>query len=430
MILSGGFRTLRGMRDYLPDDTFKLNYVKGVVRRLFVLFGYGEVITPTVESYSLLEAKAGEEIRHRMYVFDDMGGRRVALRPEMTPSVARFYINHLLSSPKPVRLGYIANCFRYDEPQFGRYREFWQGGFELFGSSDPVADVEILSVAEMLVKHLGFKEYLFKLGHMGVLKGLLSDVGVSDRDQNSLLGLLDKGRLDEALDSLSSLGVSDKCLYVVRELFSLKGGDVERLFKAAEDLLADYPSALLALDNFSMILSLLADDFMGHISVDFSFARGLEYYTGLIFEYFVPGFKLALGGGGRYDGLISLFGGPSTPAVGFAPGLDRIVLAMEEKNLPFGVSSRRRVLLIPLVRSVIPYSLSISNVLRDNGIPVEFEVMGRSLKRSLSYASSHSFSHVIIVGKREYADGVLVLRDLEANVQWVCSLEEAIRKLG
>ncbi|MEM2452087.1 MAG: ATP phosphoribosyltransferase regulatory subunit, partial [Candidatus Methanomethylicia archaeon] len=128
------FKVLRGLRDLLPEEVEKMNYVKSVIRELFTLYGYKEIITPTLESYDLFEAKAGEELRHRMYTFKDLGNRKVALRPEITPSVARFYINHMLSKPKPVRLGYISNCFRYDEPQYGRYREFWQGGFELIGS--------------------------------------------------------------------------------------------------------------------------------------------------------------------------------------------------------------------------------------------------------------------------------------------------------
>ncbi|RLE48651.1 MAG: ATP phosphoribosyltransferase regulatory subunit, partial [Candidatus Methanomethylicota archaeon] len=172
------FRRLRGLRDYLPEDMEKLNYVKRVVRQLFSLYGYMEVMTPTLESFELLAAKSGEEIRQRMYVFTDLGGRKVALRPEMTAPIARFYINNMLGRPKPVRLGYIANCFRYDEPQYGRYREFWQGGFELIGSREPEADAEILDIADALMRRLGFENHYLKLGHVGVMRAFLGAEGV------------------------------------------------------------------------------------------------------------------------------------------------------------------------------------------------------------------------------------------------------------
>ena len=140
------YETVRGMRDFLPEDLAKRRRIEDEVRRIFTLYGYGEIETPLVESFALLSAKAGEEIRHRMYEFKDLGGRRIALRPEMTASVARIVATKLRSEPKPLRLGYVSNCFRYDNPQMGRYREFWQAGYELFGSNKPEADVEILTI--------------------------------------------------------------------------------------------------------------------------------------------------------------------------------------------------------------------------------------------------------------------------------------------
>ena len=408
----------------------KLNYVKRVVRQLFSLYGYMEVMTPTLESFELLAAKSGEEIRQRMYVFTDLGGRKVALRPEMTAPIARFYINNMLGRPKPVRLGYIANCFRYDEPQYGRYREFWQGGFELIGSREPEADAEILDIADALMRRLGFENHYLKLGHVGIMRAFLGAEGVAEPDQNRIFGLMDKGRIEESLSVLEELKVSSRCLEVAEALFSLKGYDAAKLLGEAEELLADYEKALLELENFKRVIGYcIACGLSGRLFVDFSFARGLEYYTGMIFEVFVPGFRIALGGGGRYDKLIELFGGEPTPAVGYAPGLDRIVLAMEELKIPFKEERKVKVYVVSTSEDMRIRALKVAHELRENNVMAELEVFGRSLRKALSYANSRGFSHAIIVGAKEAERGKIVLKDLSANVQFEVTLGEAINML-
>jgi len=154
------YRPVRGMRDFLPEDLAQRRFVEAKVRDCFTSYGYEEIETPVLESFDLISAKAGDEIRHRMYAFDDLGGRKVALRPEITPSIARVVANKLRTAVKPLRLGYIANCFRYDNPQKGRYREFWQAGFELFGSSHPVADAEVIAVNNELMQAAGIHRVL------------------------------------------------------------------------------------------------------------------------------------------------------------------------------------------------------------------------------------------------------------------------------
>ena len=139
------FKTVRGMRDFLPEEAEKMRYVEEAARETAKLYGFEEIITPVLESYELLSAKAGEELRERMYVFEDLGGRKIALRPEFTASIARLVATTLRNYPKPLRLVYVGRLYRYDEPQFGRYREFWQSNYELIGSDKPEADVEILA---------------------------------------------------------------------------------------------------------------------------------------------------------------------------------------------------------------------------------------------------------------------------------------------
>lgn len=422
------FKVLRGLRDLLPEDVEKMNYVKSVIRELFTLYGYKEIMTPTLEAYDLFEAKAGEELRHRMYTFKDLGNRKVALRPEITPSVARFYINHMLSQPKPVRLGYISNCFRYDEPQYGRYREFWQGGFELIGSPNPEADVEILSIADMLMKRLGFSDYYLKMNHIGVLKGILISENVSEKTQNTVLGLFDKLRYEEAIKLLESNGVTKECIDNIKELISLKGYQIELIIRDAEKIVNKYPISLEALSNLKEIIKIIElAELKIPIRLDLGFARGLEYYTGIIFECFTSKMKLSVGGGGRYDNLIETFGGPHVPAVGYAPGIDRIVLAIEEEGIYVPIDKeKKKVIVIPISQNTIPSAFKVASKLRESQFIVEVDVARKGLKKMLSYASSCGFNYAIIIGETELKNEKVTLKNLEKGTQYVGTVEEAI----
>ena len=171
------FKTVRGMRDLLPVDAERMRHVEQVSRTISKLYGYEEIITPVLESYDLLAAKTSEEIRERMYTFKDLGGRKVALRPEFTASVARLVASKLRNEPKPMRLFSAGSLYRYDEPQYGRFREFWQSNYELFGSPRPEADAEILMLTNDLLKRLELKNYRFKIGHTEILKGILDQEG-------------------------------------------------------------------------------------------------------------------------------------------------------------------------------------------------------------------------------------------------------------
>ena len=168
------FRTVRGMRDFLPQEAGRMRYIEHVTRELAQLFGYEEVITPVVESYELLAAKSGEEIRKRMYAFEDLGGRRVALRPEFTAPVARLMATKMKNEPRPMRLFCVGSLYRYDEPQYGRFREFWQANYELVGSNKPEADAEILLLTYELMRELGLHNYWLKIGHVGIIRNLRS----------------------------------------------------------------------------------------------------------------------------------------------------------------------------------------------------------------------------------------------------------------
>jgi histidyl-tRNA synthetase len=209
------FQTVRGMRDLLPEEAAMLNLVIAKARETAELYGYGEVITPVVESYELLSAKSGEEIRQRMFTFKDLGDRTVALRPEFTASIARLATTALKTEPKPLRVFSVGSVYRYDEPQRGRYREFWQSNFELMGSNKPEADAEAILLTNSLMKATGVQNYAFKIGHIGVIRGILSQEKVNDKVQNAILQRMDKKEYDKAFELVEK----EKCLTALRGLW-------------------------------------------------------------------------------------------------------------------------------------------------------------------------------------------------------------------
>ena len=419
------FQTVRGMRDLLPEEARMLNYVVSKAREVAELYGYKEVITPVVEQYELLGAKSGEEIRSRMFTFKDLGDRTVALRPEFTASVARLATTTLRNEPRPLRILSVGSVYRYDEPQRGRYREFWQSNYELMGSSKPEADAEIIMLTNSLMKAAGLKNYAIKLGHIGVLKGILSQENVDDRVQNSVLQLMDKKEYDEALRLVDS----DRCKEVLQGLLELKGRKVSETVDKMKEYVKGYDQALAAAENLHEILELVTESGCQIETVEAGFARGLEYYTGMIFEVYISELDIALGGGGRYDKLIELFGGEPTPAVGVAHGLDRIALAMQMQNAFQETGKQKRVVIIPVKEKLKTEALKISQMVRDAGVSVEFEVMGRKMAKALEDADRRKMDYAIIVGERELKKGAVVIRDLVRREQSVVEIGKLIEKI-
>ena len=406
------------MRDFLPKEAERMRYTEQVTRDLAQLYGYGEVITPVVESYDLLAAKSGEEIRKRMYAFKDLGGRRVALRPEFTASIARLMATKMRNEPKPMRLFCVGSLYRYDEPQYGRFREFWQANYELIGSSKPEADAEILMLTYDLMEKLGLRNYWLKIGHVGIIRGILAQENVKKEQQNVIMQLLDKKQWDEALTATREFGVSQKCVTTLKEILETRGKDVSRILKKIEENVRHYESAVAAVENLREITEFAKEsDAKFEMLIEAGFARGLEYYTGMIFEPYVPDMDIALSGGGRYDKLIELFGGEPTPAVGVAQGIDRLALAVKKQKGSPKISERKRIVIIPIGEKLRVRVLELSLVLRRVGIPVEVEVMGRTVSKALQDANRKGVTHAVIVGAEELKEDKVVLREMKKREQ-------------
>ncbi|MEM1557590.1 MAG: histidine--tRNA ligase [Thermoproteota archaeon] len=418
--------TLRGMRNLLPKEKAKLNRIEREIRRLFKIYGFQEVETPTIEPLELFELKSGEEIRHRMYRFTDLGGRSVVLRPEATASIAKLVVKEMRGSPLPIKIGYILNAFRYDEPQYGRYREFKQGGFEIFGTKSPLADAEILEVSSRLMDGLGIKDYYIKIGHEGILRAVLARFNIEESIQDRVLGLIDKERLTEAFEILASLPKGGEAIELIKRLWEIKSRDTNEALKRAKEVLGDDPAAIEQLENLKEIIELAEASGVGELLVDMGFARGLDYYTGMIFEVYVKDLKIAVNGGGRYDKLASLLGW-DLPAVGCAPGIDRLSLLLNEDAVP---KDDIVCLVVSIVKEGDLLATKLASMLRTRGIPTMIDPTRRDVSKALSYASKRGVRYVAIIGGREVENNTITLKNMDIGIQEELKPEQVIEKLS
>lgn len=427
------FQPVRGMNDYLPDDAMKLRYVEQKTRDIARLYGYPEVITPLVESYELLATKAGDEMRHRMYTFNDMAGRKIALRGEFTPSIARLVATKMRTMPKPLKLFCTGSLYRYDEPQYGRNREFWQANYELMGTSHPEADAEIIALTSHLLNSIGLDSHQLKIGHMGILRGILNQEGMQETQQNQIMQLLDKKQWDQALTTAQNLKASRLCLKTLKTLIQTKGNDTTNILHQIDEAVKNCETAGAANQNLREIIELVKNgNEKVEILIEAGFARGLEYYTGMIFEAYVPELEktgLAIGGGGRYDRLIELFGGEPTPAVGVALGIDRMVLALDKTKTPLDQPAKKHVIVIPLNKELLTQAHTIASTLRQKGISTDIELMRRPVSKALSDADRRGLQYAVLIGPEEAKQNKVTLRNMKNREQKTIEKEKLITEI-
>ena len=414
---------LRGFRDILPPDSEALTSLAYIFRRLARRRGYREAIPPTLERFELFALKSGEEIRRSMYVFRDKAGREVAMRPEATASIARIYLKHLRAQPKPIRLYYVINCFRYEEPQYARYREFFQAGVELIGEKAPVGDVEVATLLYDYYREIGFEKHIeIVAGSTGVYRALFAKYRVPEELQDHILHLMDKKEYDAALAKLRE--VNGELADIASRLWSIGSVDTESAYQEAYNMLKGVSEeAAKHLEDLRFFAKVLSEQ-GARVRTDLSFARGLAYYTGIIFEVKVPGFPVSIAGGGRYDTLIGLYGGEDMPATGFAVGLDRTLIAMRDAGLepPILEKPSPRVAVVYLDQSVVPYALRVQRMLSSWGF--EASLYGeKKLGRLLPRLAEEGYRYAVIIGKREASEGRVSLRDLTARRQVTVPLD-------
>ena len=424
---------VKGTRDLLPEDMAKRRYVFERIREVFEAYGFKEILTPTFEYTKLFELRSGEEVVEQLYAFEDKGGRNISLRPDLTSSVARLFVNSFQTAPKPIRWYYIANMFRYEEPQSGRLREFWQAGVELIGSQNIEADAEVIALLIESYINTGLKEFTVNIGDRVLLDEFAKMLGV--KDDIGLMRLIDKKdkmTQEEFTENLKEFGLSEKEIEKVFTLIELKGKPDDVLPKAYE--LFESKTAREELEKIEELFELLkAYGVEDYALIDFGIARGFDYYTSIVFEAIAPN-ELgigSIGGGGRYDNLIEVFGGKPTPATGFAIGIERLIPILESKGLlpDFKVGSDVFIAYIGKELEIKKKAIEVTQMLRKAKIRAEYDTQGRKLSKALNYANSIGAKVVIILGKRDLAEGKVTIRDMESGEQVAVPIEKAVEEV-
>ncbi|MEA4925024.1 MAG: ATP phosphoribosyltransferase regulatory subunit [Syntrophomonadaceae bacterium] len=317
----------KGLRDLLPDEMKTRRKLEKKAAELFALFGYEEVLTPTFEFLEVVEA--GGNMREKLFLFMDREGGILSLRPEMTVAIARLAATHLQDEKLPRRLYYSTNVFRHVQPHLAQYREFWQTGVELLGASGPWADAEVISLAVKVMLEFGVNNFIVSLNQIGIFNSLLEDSAIEAEEKDIIKKLVEKKDLVELSRTLEKLPIRDLLKETIAMLPTMHGG-LEILNKLP--CLEKSRNTVQAVEELIQIYDAL--QCMGvqeHILVDMGVIRGLDYYTGVVFEGFSPDLGYGLLGGGRYDRLLSQFGFPC-PATGFALGMDRLTLVLKSQH--------------------------------------------------------------------------------------------------
>ena len=413
------FKIPRGTRDFTPDEMHKRRYIENSMRNTFQTFGYREIQTPMFENLELFTAKSGETIIEELYAFKDKSGRDLALRPELTAPVIRLYVDKLQMKPKPLKLFYFGSCFRYDRPQKGRYREFTQAGCELIGTDTPEAYAELIALAYTLLKNVGLKNIKLNIGNLTVLSTIFKKIGLTKDQQRYIIPLIDKALFEELYSALQDFNIKNTKITDFLEI--LQTSDLEKIKK----YIMEDETVSKELDKLEEIFDLLNNCFkIKNYQIKMSIVRGLDYYTGLVFEIEAPmlGAEKQLCGGGAYE-LISLFGGKDTPTAGFAVGFDRTILALETEGQEFPLPGVD-VYVIPVNREMVKKTLEITQLLRKKGLSVDVDLLRRGLSKSLKYANSLNASKAVIVGPDELKKNAVTLRDLKSGEQKIVKIKQ------
>lgn len=405
-------QTLKGFRDFLPETMSVRNYVKNIFINVFENFGFEPLETPTLEYASTLMGKYGDEADKLVYMFQDKGGRDVGLRYDLTVPTAKvlaIYPNISL----PFKRYQLQNVWRADNTQKGRYREILQCDIDIFGTSSPLADAEIIAVIYTTLKKLDFKKFSIRINSRSVLKNILSESGISEQ-QNSAL---------QSLDKFQKIGEDGVRKELESKAFSQ--AQIDSLFKYLK--IAQPDENLQQVFDAIESLGVPKDFYL----FDPTMVRGLDYYTGTIFETYVEEPKIgSITGGGRYDTLIKSLGGPDIPAVGTTLGLDRIVDCIIELNLLQNLPKTKvKVMVANFGNETRKESLSLTSLLRENNISTLFYPDEEKLGKQFKYASSKNIPYVALIGSDEVSKNEVTLKNMSTGQQETLSQNELLKML-
>ncbi|MCK4701757.1 histidine--tRNA ligase [Candidatus Bathyarchaeota archaeon] len=427
------FQPPRGTRDYLPEDQLKKNWVVDTVRRVYESYGFEPLDTPAFEYLEMLQIKSGEDILNQVYAFKDKSDRELALRFEHTASTVRVVASHR-ELQKPFRRYIIGPTWRYERPTETRFREFLQADVDIFGVESSIADAEVISAVVEAFSRLGFEGFTIYLNDRRILKSIVELAGISSENSLDAIRAVDKikkiGR-DGVIEELREISPYEEASIKLLDLVGLKGEPLE-VIGSAKQMLKEYPEGIKGCEALEDLIKYAgAFGFAEYIEVELSLARGLDYYTGPIFEVFAKGYEeySSIAGGGRYDEIVELFGGEPTPATGVSFGVDRVTLILEAKGAFKDLSLGADVYVAPVNEDVVLKALEITQGLRQAGISTIVDLMGRRLGKQFEYADKKGVPTVVVVGEKDLAEGSVTVRDMKTGDQKKVKIEELLSHL-
>jgi histidyl-tRNA synthetase len=412
----------RGMRDFLPEDVRRREYVIGIVKKVYERYGYEPLETPAAENLETLMGKYGDEGNQLIFKIlmrgehEASGKADLALRYDLTVPLARVIAHHQSKLPRLFKRYQIQPVWRADRPARGRFREFYQCDVDCLGSTSPVVEAELCAAVSDVLLELGFTDFKIRVNHRQLLTSILTLCGIPEPQHSTALVAVDK------LDKIGRDGVIAE--FAERGIGGESGAELLNLIARPKEMgpvgmdLDD--SGLLAWKNLSSILLLTNGTVAeGHIEPDFTLARGLSYYTGAIMEINVPDLAGSLGGGGRYDNLVGMFLDQSIPACGFSLGLERILVVMGERGMfPASLATTPADVMVAVFDAAdMPHAMRVAGSLRAAGLRVLVYPDADKIGKQIKYADSRGIPFVAILGGDEIANGTLTVKHLAAKTQ-------------
>ena len=407
-------KAVKGTQDMLPEETGKQRFLENTLFDIADSFGFKELRTPVFEHTELFQRGVGETtdvVQKEMYTFDDKGGRSITLRPEGTAGAVRAFLEHgMFNDALPKKLCYLLNCYRYEKPQAGRWREFQQFGVEMFGTASPAADAEVISLADQIINFLGIKEIELQINSIGCPE--------CRKKYHAALKEYFEGRKGElcgtCLERLDKnpMRILDCKSPVCKEISASSPVIIDYL---CDECREHFEAVKTYLDNMGILYT-----------VNPRIVRGLDYYTRTVFEFVSTaiGSQGTVCGGGRYDGLVEELGGPKTPALGFGMGTGRLRMVMESQGIELPGDTDCDIYIAPMDTEASYRAMAIVSDLRSGGISAQTDVAGRSLKAQMKYADKIGAKYTAVLGSNELAENSVKVKNMASGETTDLSLED------
>ena len=415
----------RGMKDFENNEFSKIEFVREKFLETSKVFGYKLMEPSPIESLSTLEAKSGESIKDDIYFFTDKGEREIALRFDFTVGLTRYAVSQK-SMKLPAKISAFGGVWRYDEPQKGRYRFFHQWDIEIFGNTNLEYDAEIIEFTSKFFSNLGLENITIDISHRKLVQSYINEIFQEDNQQIvfDMLRAVDKIQKkskQEIISEYEKKGYSRDKLEKIIEFSEITGTPSEILDKI--DV-----SCFNGWDEITSVYNSLKNRNINNIQINLGIVRGLDYYSGIVFEAFDNTFDIgALVGGGRYDSLPEAFGRTDFGATGVAGGVERIILALENQNSKFK-ELEKRISVLYVNDEVKDHAINIASSLRDKGIPVDIDLSGKSLKKQMEQSVNSKFA--VIVAPNEFSSGMIVLRNMLDRSEKQVKVEDLMSELS